>query len=463
MNASNKSIGISWKRRSGKRPIALRVLFYFITFALTFIILVTGIQFYMEYQRQYELVEHSFEYVKSSYVPILARLTYDMDFENLGVLLQGMLMLEGVEYVEVLEKYENSSTVFVTRGNALRDPDIIVEYRLPYEGAPEGAPAYGLVWLQGSLKGAYPILRRKAFSFFLIGSFLSLVFAAGLFMIFYYVVNRYLLEIVEYTNGLDFEGIVESENLFLRRRRSPSKTDEIDELTNAINEMRLRVDRGVRKQKETENELRATLQDRTTLLQELYHRTKNNMQVISSLLSLNIDTIRHPELKPMVEEVITKINTMSLVHEKLYQQENLYQLELSEYVTEVTELVFGAYPGITERISLEYALDPVYVSIDTALPFGLVLNELVTNALKYAFPEHRKGHIRIMLEPVNEGELLLRVSDDGIGMPDPTDLLNYSSIGIQLVRALVADQMGGRVELQNSEGVKWSITVPLKK
>lgn len=206
--------------------------------------------------------------------------------------------------------------------------------------------------------------------------------------------------------------------------------------------------------KQAEEQIKTSLAEKEILLRELYHRTKNNMQVIHSMMSLQLLTVQDQTLKNILVDIQNKIQSMALVHQKLYQSRNLSSIDLRDYVQELVAYLFSSYNTDAARISLERKIDDVTVLIDIAIPCGMVLSELISNALKHAFPKERKGVISVKIWEDND-IITLIVSDNGVGIPAGMDI--YNSLGLQTVRGLVTHQLQGKVEITVNDGVTWQI------
>jgi PAS domain S-box-containing protein len=206
----------------------------------------------------------------------------------------------------------------------------------------------------------------------------------------------------------------------------------------------------ITRRKQTEQQLKSALKAKTALLQEVHHRTRNNMQVISSLLNFQSRNIEDEHVLQLFKEVQDRINSMALVHEKLH-REDLTTVNLKECIEDFTKMLLASSQMHSGKISLRVDTEPVLVSIDFAVPFGLILNELLSNALKHAFPGERVGEIRISLHSMDEGNLELQVSDNGIGMPEDFDVRKPDTIGFQLVKLIAEHQLRGNVELKKRD------------
>ena len=213
----------------------------------------------------------------------------------------------------------------------------------------------------------------------------------------------------------------------------------------------------ISERKEDEETIRSSLKEKEVLLKELHHRVKNNLNVISTLLDLQAEAIDDPKALRAMRESRNRVKSIALVHEQLYQSENLAKVDFKRYISDLVSQLFSAYGTNEGSVTLEMDLDDLPVAIDTGIPFGLILNELVSNALKYAFPAGRTGILRIGLKKRDGGTNELLVSDDGIGLPEGLDFMNAESLGFQLVTILVR-QLGGQIELVKGRGTTFRMT-----
>ncbi len=213
----------------------------------------------------------------------------------------------------------------------------------------------------------------------------------------------------------------------------------------------------ITERKMAEEEVQKSLREKETLLRELYHRTKNNMQVITSLLNLQSMGIDDKKTLQILEDTKNRIQSMALVHEKLYVAKNLSQVFLSDYIKDLADALMKSHNADKEQISLQVDVARIPLSIDTITPLGLVINELMTNALKYAFPDNKKGEI-IIKGSLNEDEIIeLTFSDNGIGMPKNIDLTKTESLGLKIVRTLAELQMKGKLAMKTQNGTMFMI------
>ena len=206
--------------------------------------------------------------------------------------------------------------------------------------------------------------------------------------------------------------------------------------------------------------LQNSLSEKEVLLKEIHHRVKNNLQVISSLLYLNSKKIKDKEALEMFKESQHRVKSIALVHERLYQSKDLGKIDFKEYVVKLASDLFRSFAINVSMVKLNININDIYISIDTAVPCGLIINELVSNSLKYAFPEmgtsDKDNNINIDFNKNDSGELILRIYDNGKGLPEGLDITKTQSLGLQLVDTLVA-QLEGTLDIINSSGASFTI------
>jgi two-component sensor histidine kinase len=252
----------------------------------------------------------------------------------------------------------------------------------------------------------------------------------------------------EILRGFQFRSwVVQSANILM-----------VDMMFVAANAMLIRgVGDSFRNLNAAEGRIRASLVEKETLIRELYHRSKNNMQVVSSLLMLHSGELEAEADKRVFRDVISRIGSMSLVHQKLYESKDLSNIDMAEYLRDLAALTARSYGASPEKVGVELDLESVSMPIDTALPCGLVVSEIIANALKYAFPEGREGRIGIRLR-LGEGDIVeLRIADDGVGLPEGFRIESQGKMGLKTLRNIVTHQLQGSLRLASSGGVAYDI------
>jgi PAS domain S-box-containing protein len=215
----------------------------------------------------------------------------------------------------------------------------------------------------------------------------------------------------------------------------------------------------VTKYKQAEEKIKASLREKELLLKEIHHRVKNNLQIIYSLLDLQSQYTDKPVTQSIFQESCNRVKSMALVHETLYQSPECTKVNFIKYIENLTTNLFQAYGVDVNHISLEKEIDVVDLSLDTAIPCGLIINELVSNALKYAFPNKAKGTIHVCLHCEENKSYTLIIRDNGIGLPINFNLKPLNSLGLNLVNILI-EQLEGTLELDGRKGTKFCLKFP---
>jgi two-component sensor histidine kinase len=205
-----------------------------------------------------------------------------------------------------------------------------------------------------------------------------------------------------------------------------------------------------------EESLKKSLQEKEVLLREIHHRVKNNMQIISSLFNLESTYTTSEKEKKIFEDSQNRVKSMAMIHEKLYQSHDLAKIDFADYIKSLASVLFASY-GLSSNIKHSINVEDVLFDIETAIPCGLIVNELLTNSIKHAFPRDRTGKIIINLHRDEEENFILTVSDNGVGFPEDIDFKNTDTLGLQLVNTLVG-QLDGTIELNEDEGTEFTIT-----
>ncbi len=205
----------------------------------------------------------------------------------------------------------------------------------------------------------------------------------------------------------------------------------------------------------TKNDLEEKINEKETLIKEVHHRVKNNLQTISSLLSLQSRNIADKEVKSLLKSSQNRIISMAMIHEILYMREDLSKIEYKSYVQELAEYLIRSVKGTSSNITLDIDIPEVKLNIDTAIPLGLIINETVTNALKYGIIDENKGEICIKLRKGDANEFLLNIGDDGIGFAENLTYKNSKSLGLKLIHNLVRQLQGSIIRDFSKNGTHY--------
>jgi len=214
--------------------------------------------------------------------------------------------------------------------------------------------------------------------------------------------------------------------------------------------------RDITERKRAEEQLKEALKEKEVLLKEIHHRVKNNLAVISSLLNMQSKYIKDKKTLEIFRESQNRVKTMALIHTKLYQSSDVARIDFGDYLRKLSADLLASYRLEPDAVGLKLDLENVYLDVGVAIPCGLIINELLSNALKHAFPQGRKGEVHIKLR-VEEEIITLEVSDNGVGFPESVDFRNTESLGLQLVTALVM-QLSGEIELMGDGGTTFTIS-----
>lgn len=230
----------------------------------------------------------------------------------------------------------------------------------------------------------------------------------------------------------------------------------IDEFA-GITLMKWELERKEKKRQEAEMYLKKSLAEKDVLLREVHHRVKNNMQIISSILSMQSRNIDDARLKEVLQESQNRIHSMALIHENLYNHKSLANIMFSSYIKSLTGNIARTYANQQSKIKFDYQIDDAYLPMDIAIPCGLIINELISNSFKYAFVDKPTGIISIHFSNIQDDKYVLTVSDNGAGIPPEINILKTKSLGMKILHKLV-QQIEGVLQNDFTNGTKFTIT-----
>jgi len=261
-------------------------------------------------------------------------------------------------------------------------------------------------------------------------------------------------------NGPGGDGPAGHENRERKGTRADGSLIDLDVMSSAIDYETAPAVQGsiidISERKAADAQIQASLKEKNVLLKEIHHRVKNNLQIITSLLNLESGRIANPQINRIFEDCNRRIQTMSMIHEQLYHSEHFESIDFGEYTKILVEELFGSY-RIQRRIQNRLSVESIYLGLDTAIPCGLILNELATNAIKHAFPDERKGCVEIRFRLLQDGRCELAVKDDGIGLPKGIQLDDMQTLGLKLVDVLT-QQLEGKLQIRRSQGTEFTVT-----
>lgn len=208
-------------------------------------------------------------------------------------------------------------------------------------------------------------------------------------------------------------------------------------------------------------DLQESLNDKEVLLKEIHHRIKNNLAIMSGLFELQLEGVENEETQKVLRDSQSRLKSMALVHDKLYQTSTLTDIEMSQYITELVRSLRNTFAGTNQEIDLKFDFDDISLDIDQAIPCGLLINEIVVNAFKHAFNKNKSGVISISLKRQNDETVKLVIGDNGDGIPDDINFENSGSLGMMLIDTF-KKQLGATMDISNTSGTEFSIIFPVE-
>lgn len=321
----------------------------------------------------------------------------------------------------------------------------------------------GSIHLVSDLSGFYDALKRSV-----AGTILIILVCSILALVVALRVLRVIARPVESLIGTA-NRIASSQDYSLRARKFAdddmgSLVDEFNDMLRLIQQRDEELERRVAERTAELSRTNALLQDsvdeKVVLLKEVHHRVKNNLQIIASLLSLQSNQIDDDETLELFANSEHRVRAMATIHERLYLSEDLAKIDFGDYVEALVEGLVDSYQT-GQNVSLMTAVDEITLDLDQAIPCGLMLNELVSNSLKYAFVDDRRGALEVRMNTTDTG-YRLTVRDDGVGFPDHIDFRQSPSLGLQLINTLT-QQLRGTIQMQNEEGTQFIVDFPAQR
>ena len=230
----------------------------------------------------------------------------------------------------------------------------------------------------------------------------------------------------------------------------------VKERTAQLTEVNKDLEAEITERKRAEELIKTALKEKEVLLKEIHHRVKNNLQLINSLLNLQSRRIHDDKDATIFEECKNRVNSIALIHEKLYESEDLANINYGEYVRSLTTHLFNSALSSLPGVALKIKADDVFLKVDKAIPCALIINELVTNAIKYAFPQDQQGEIIVILKSADEGKVTLTIADNGVGLPADFNMNNSETLGMQIINALVK-KLHGSLKIDTGKGTTFTM------
>jgi PAS domain S-box-containing protein len=268
-------------------------------------------------------------------------------------------------------------------------------------------------------------------------------------------IEKEISQAIAHQHSRIFESYVTSAKLWLSSTLTPIYDEE------GILKKLVVVDTDITNSKNMQEQIERSLKEKDVLLKEIHHRVKNNLQIIISLLNLQSGYIKDEYTLKAVKDGQNRVRSMALVHEKFYQSDELTEIDFGEYIEKLCQYLYQSYGDKTDRVHLRISGDHVGLDMDTAMPCGLLINEIVSNAYKYAFPGLMQGEILINMHRLN-GKVSIVISDNGVGLPTAVDFEKSESLGMQLIGALT-NQLDGELKVSRENGTTFQVTFTYPK
>ena len=396
-----------------------------------------------------------------TFVPAISRSVFDFDLAQTRLLLQSMTLAPEVVDAQVEELRGTDYVLLIQESDATAERPKTTTFPLVITDESGENRVIGRLTATADLA----ILHRAVVDRIVPTATTSAAVVAGVSLLILVLVQtmvvRHLGTISRFVDALTLPQLDRRELRLGPRVHVFGSRDELDRITTVINEMTLRLDAAYGEVEAMRKTLASSLDQKETLLRELYHRTKNNMQVVSSMLALQ--AAEYPDnssIRDLVSATRDRIHAMALVHQKLYQARDLSRVDMSEYLTSLVDHIVETRNAAVSRVSVACDVGRYALALDMAMPCGMIVNELVTNAFKHAFPGGRSGSIRVTFRREDGGRFHLSVSDDGVGAEPGLDPGSATSMGLMSVESIGRDQLNGSVTYRATGGFECTIVFP---
>lgn len=451
------------QKRSRPRywSIRSRLVTLVLVFGFVFTLIAVGVEYSLSYGREEARVRSAFDSIESGVLPALSLSVFEFDIEQIQALLKGITLFDEVGYVRLEERRQDTHTLLAAVGSRSSESAISRTYPLQYEYEGQIREVGRLV-LAADMNAISKRIRNQVVGALITNGSLILLVSLFLLLLVQRMITRHLERTDRFVSAIEFPNDVPAQLVLDRNGLGSHFRDEIDEIVSALNEMTGRVAETYQELDAASENLTAVVSEREALIRELYHRTKNNMQVIMSMLSLKASRLPHePVVSQLVSDMRERIYAMALVHEKLYKSNSLTQINMREYLEELTEYLMESNRHVDREVQKVVVVEEIDFVLDAAIACGVIVSELVSNSMKHAFSLDRAGSIRITLNTAPGGMMRLTVSDNGVGFPSDFDSRRRLSMGVETIYALGEEQLDGHVLFENEEGSKCEILFPM--
>ena len=447
--------------------IARRLFVQVVFLSLLAAVVISALQIYLRYGDKLKSLENELQRIKTSHLSSMAANLWHLDEALLRTELQGIINLPNIQFVEV-RSTEGQILALGTPGSGdhiARQYPVVFSHR--------GVQAQlGSFTIHADLRPIKSELVTDAVRLSIGEASKIFITALLVFVLFQFTVGRHLRNLARQALDLDL-GRPESPFYLLRPPRKGTQADELEYLSSSLNRLYAnlratienlrrtneKLDQEIKERKKAEDALQSSLDEKESLLKEVHHRVKNNLQIISSLLNLQAKKAQNPETLGFLQDAQNRVRSMALLHETLYQSDNLAKVSFPKYVKSICAHLARSFGSGMEGIRLRQHIADVALDMDQAIPAGLIISELVANAFKHAFPSKSDGEIFVELLATDKQQLVLRVSDNGTGIPAEMHLQSHETLGLTLVRNL-SRQLDGQLSVAGEQGTVFEIVFP---
>lgn len=437
-------------------------LVYVVVCGTFFAILAIAYQLSEQYRREIGEIEEVFSLVENSYLAPVSSSLFSLNKHQLQLLVESIYLLPYIEYVAVYEQTRDERLLVAYRGESAVTDSVIRSFPLVYR-LNDIRRELGNLYVVASRERIKHSLQQHFVDIVISNTIMMAIFSFFILGIVYLLTIRHLERISSFVSSLRLNSTEDRHLSLSRNAPIMHQTDELDDIAGAINDMHSRMQKTYTQLTRTQDHLRALLSQKEALIRELYHRTNNNMHLIRSVLQLQaIHMPQNPAVQKLVADMDGRILAISLVHQRLYASRDLSRIGMKEYVHDLIDhIVHRSLPGEEAgRIETIYQIEDISLLLDIAIPCGLIINELVVNAIQHAFPDQRHGSITVGLRKENDHAICLLISDNGIGVSPEFDFFRTKTFGLQMVIATARHQLRGTIRFYVEHGVHCIVVFP---
>ncbi len=422
--------------------------------SLLFSVIFTAIQVNLDYRRDLKRIKNLFTIVENSFLPTINYSLFYLDNQQVSLMLDGITSIPEFNFLEISEIIGDETFIRYYSGIMPRSDYLEREWKLTYVFMGEEREL-GIMKLYASLEPIQSIRVQRFLTSLGLNLIRSLLLGAFIFLIIDRQVFRHLRYITSFIGNIELDN-PPGEKLILKRDKNiKAGNDELDDITAILNTMYTRISSSYLI-------ITKALDDKETLLRELHHRTKNNMQIIHSMLALQAQRLEdNPDIQEVLKETESRISAMSMVHTMLYRSDNLSEVNLKHYCGELFEKLVSGYNPKDKRITCKTDIDEINMKIDESIQLGLIIVELVTNSIKHAFSNVENPEIRFSLNKTSETAVLISYSDNGPGLSTPPSEAGGITLGLRLLDSIVTRQLNGSIDFPEGAGFNCIIQINL--